>query len=206
MKETIKEQELETVFEKGIRLEKEFADYMNSHLGWKHFKIRKQMSSKSNMSGTNVDVIAERLNPSESDKFNLIALFYGLVCICTFIYGFTITETNFGISLFILLFSAVFAVFGFLFRQTAMERMKEHAWVECKNLKDKVSIKLIQIMIAERNAYNESKEKEYRIVETYFVSANGFVETALKYALDNKVRCFVKSDNSFKEKKYWDNE
>ena len=32
------------------------------------------------------------------------------------------------------------------------------------------------------------------------------LETVLKYALDNKVRCFVKSDNSFKEKKYWDNE
>ena len=59
-------------------------------------------------------------------------------------------------------------------------------------------------IIAEINAYNESKEKEYQIVETYFVSTNGFIENALKLAIDNHIICYTKENGIFKKIEYWD--
>lgn len=193
----------ETIFEKGIGLEKEFAEYLKSDLGWEKARIRSQMASKFNMRGTNVDVIAERINKIESDRFNLISLGYFLVFIVFFIYGLSITETDFVISLVILVFSIAFFSFGLIFRKTAINKIREHAWVECKNLKTKVNISQVQKTIDELKHYKETENREYKFVEVYFVSSNGFVENALKLAIDNKINCFIKEGNKFKKIDYW---
>ena len=86
MKETIKEQELETVFEKGIGLEKEFCEYLKTDLGWEKARVRSQMASKFNMRGTNVDVIAERLD-DRGRKLDIISKLYGIICFLFIIYG-----------------------------------------------------------------------------------------------------------------------
>ena len=58
--------------------------------------------------------------------------------------------------------------------------------------------------IEEKADYVRSGDREYKFEYHYFVSANGFVENALKYAVDNNVICYVKEGNTFKKVGYWD--
>lgn len=82
---------------------------------------------------------------------------------------------------------------------------REHAWVECKNQKDRVNYAQMQKMIAEYEAYKASTDREYRFVECYFVAANGFNENALKFAEEKPIRCYIVKNGIFVETDYWNN-
>ncbi len=204
MKKTIKGQELETVFEKGIGLENEFCEYLKTDLGWDKARVRSQMASKYNMRGTNVDVIGQRLNNKKKKWLMLVSFIYGTFFIFLLSYAYILIDIDkFKAFVFIILGFTI-AYFSYSFLQMAKTNITEYAWVECKNLKGKATIKQLQIMIAERDAYIQV-EKNIKIVETYFVSTNGFVETAYSYALDKKIKCFVKQNTGFRETEYWNN-
>ncbi len=70
--------------------------------------------------------------------------------------------------------------------------------MECKNLKGKVNINQIEKSIREFNDYTASGNKEYKFKYHYFVSANGYIENALKYAEDKGILCYQKEGDTFK--------
>jgi hypothetical protein len=206
MSEDIENEVVETVYSKGLNLEKEFSEFMKSDLGWHSFKIRKQMTSKWNKAGTNVDIFAERLN-EHGLHLKRTGKAYFMVSWVIMIIGVFIVGLRYDTQgIIVTIMGLLFLIGSYFFTEIGTSKEKEHAWVECKNLKQKATIKQMQIMLAERDAYIESQDKEYKIVETYFVSTNGFVETALKYGIDKNVKCYIRQDNTFKEKGYWDND
>ena len=203
MKETIKEKELETVFERGIGLENEFCEYLKTDLSWEKARTRSQMASKFNMRGTNVDVVAERLD-DRGRRLKLVSNFYFIICVITILIGLYLIISDNENGVFIMLFG-FFVFLAGLFSLNLSEKLnKENAWVECKNLKTKVNISQVQKTVDEYKHYNQSGNKEYKFVECYFVSTNGFIENALKLAIDNDIICYTKENEKFKKIDYWD--
>jgi hypothetical protein len=204
MKDNIENLELnENVFEKGIELEKEFCEYLKTDLGWEKARTRSQMASKFNMRGTNVDVIAERLD-DRGRRLKLVSNFYFIICFVTILIGiYLITNYNEN-GVFIMLFGFFVFLAGLFSLKLSEKLNKENAWVECKNLKTKANISQVQKTINEYKHYKESGNKEYKFKECYFVSSNGFVENALKLAVENGVKCYTKENEKFKKIDYWD--
>jgi hypothetical protein len=202
MKESIENLELsETIFEKGIGLEKEFCEYLKTDLGWEKARVRSQMASKFNMRGTNVDVIAERLD-DRGRKLKLISKFYFAICILSLLIGLYLINDDSGLTIF--LFGVFVFIVGFVSFNLGEKLNKENAWVECKNLKTKVNISQVQKTIDEYKHYKDSGNDEYKFVKCYFVSTNGFIENALKLAIDNDIICYKKENGIFKKIEYWD--
>lgn len=201
MKETI--ENTETSFEKGIGLEKEFCEYLKTDLGWEKARIRSQMASNINMRGINVDIVAERIN--EKDKRNYIILGSIYLCIGTFVFllGLDIVNENEVLGFSCLAGFFLMVLFAVLFYRMALDNIKEHAWVECKNRKTKSDIKQIKEVISCLKEYRATENRKYKFVEIYFVSASGFIDNAIELAERSEIRCFVKKDGTFKEVDKW---
>ncbi len=126
-----------------------------------------------------MDIVAERSNRRWL-KTQLAVRLSLLVVAC--LVGYAIYAKQPDIALFAFAFMVLCGVFmtlGSLF-------YREHAWVECKNQKDRVNYAQMQKMIAEYEAYKASTDREYRFVECYFVAANGFNENALNLPRRNQ--------------------
>jgi uncharacterized protein YxeA len=162
MKEIIKEQELETVFEKGIGLENEFCEYLKTDLSWEKARVRSQMASKFNMRGTNVDVIAERID-IRGNKLKKIGILYAIFFILLIVIA--LFEEDSELQLLLLCFGLIFEVGGAFAFIYSVNLNKENAWVECKNLKTKVNISQVQKTVDEYKHYKESGNNEYKFVE-----------------------------------------
>lgn len=198
MKETI--ENTQKSFDKGLELEKEFCEYLKTDLGWEKARIRSQMASKYNMRGTNVDVIAERID-ERGNKLKKLGAFY-IVFFLILVFVAIMTDDN-ETQNWLLIMAVIFELVGAFAFYYSVSLNKENAWVECKNLKTKVSISQVQKAIDEFNHYKQSNNKEYKFTEMHFVSSIGFIENALKLAEDNNVICFTKENGVFKKIDYW---
>jgi hypothetical protein len=179
---------------KGLSFEKEFSEFMISELGWEKAKIRTQQASKSNMRGINVDVRGERVD-FKGKKLRKIGRFY--LSIFLFLLGLSYIETDPDTAGTYLDISLIFIFVGSIVYFIGISKLKENAWVECKNLKGKATYVQVQKMINELNEYKESGNDRYKFVSAYFVSSNGFIDNALQLASDNKIICYEKKDGVF---------
>jgi hypothetical protein len=206
MSEETENEIVETAYSKGVRLESEFSEFLKSDLGWEKTRNRKQMRSKWNMAGTNVDIIAERIN-EKGERFRKSALLLIALAVPILLIGFYLVfdedYQNDGIGNMLLTMGFIWEIGAALFAYLSHKLNKENAWIECKNIKTKSTIKQMQILVAERNAFVSSKDDSYKIVETYFVAENGFTETALQYAESHDVLCYEKANGKFVKAKYW---
>jgi hypothetical protein len=192
----------ETTFEKGIGLEKEFATFLKTDLGWEKTRTRSQMASVFNARGTNVDIIAERIDKRGKILANLGKL-YIVVCALFIIIGIYIATDDSEVGLALIVFGIFLEICGFVALHYSNKLNVENAWVECKNTKVKTTISQVQKTIDEVAHYNATSNKEYKFEQIYFVSANGFIENALKKAIDNKIICYTKDNGIFKKVDYW---
>lgn len=185
-----------TSYNKGLALETRFCSILKNELGCKNVRIRAQMKSRMNSRGSNVDIIGERQD-IRGKRLQIVGIIYLLICALVFcIGGLTNDETALWGGL-------IFELGGAISIILSKRYTTEHIWVECKNQKAKVSYSQMQKTIHEYDEYKASKNKEFKFVEQYFVSASGFVENALKLAEERGVRCFVVTDLGMKEVSYW---
>lgn len=194
----------EVAYEKGLDFEKQFAKFMKRELGWKKVRVGAHMQGKHNAKGTTIDVFAERLDYI-GVKFNKIANRLLISAICFAIFSFIWHIEKWGEHGYWMLFCSLVSLAIVSFSKVISSHFnKQNAWVECKNLKSKVNFNHIHKMLREYNDYRASKNDDHKFTHLYFASANGYVENALKTAVDNKVICYVKKGDTFVEAKYWD--
>lgn len=191
-------------YEKGREFEKKFANFLKEELGWDKVRVGAHMSGKSNAKGTSIDVLGERLD-SVGMKYRAISnrwIWASAVLGFGALIWFVQDWANDGFWFLILcLLSGMGAT---TFRLLSDINNKQNAWVECKNLKTKVNINHMSKMLREYNDFKASRNDDHRFTHLYFASANGYVENALKMALDNNVICYTKKGRSFVEEKFWD--
>lgn len=201
--------EEESTYDKGRKLEIEFSVFMKHELGWKKTRVGAHMAGKLNRKGAAIDVIGER--PDERGrKLHNLALLYLILGSMLLIFGamdifleLHLLGDYYLSEIFIML--ALVFVGGSLFTIfVSLKYNKENAWVECKNLKGKVNINQIDKSIREYKDYIASGDSEYKFEFHYFVSSNGYVENALKYAIEHGLVCYEKSGDTFKKVGYWD--
>lgn len=191
-------------YEKGLKFEKQFAQFMKKELGWEKVRVSAHMPGKYNAKGTSIDIFGERLSyvgikyKKLSDKTLIGA--GAMFIMCLFCYFNDLV----GASKFFCILFALSAVTSIIFDVINNLNNKQNSWVECKNLKSKADITHIAKMIREFEDYKASKNTDHKFTHLYFASANGYVENALKMAEDNGIICYAKKDNSFEEVKYWD--
>jgi len=190
--------ETENSHKKGADFEMLFAEFMKSDLKWDGYVIRSQQKGKSNSRGANVDVIGKRKDDRGRKLYNLgfISAIIGAALVI-----FSLIDDTDEIFLW---GGMIFLGLGILYIAFSGDLHQEHAWVECKNLKGKATIEQMRKCIEEHKDYVATSDKEYKFVRKYFVSASGFVENALKLAMDNNVTCYEYNKNEkFEEVKYW---
>lgn len=201
----IDEQEEGVSYEKGRELEEQFATFMKNELRWDKVRVGAHMTGRNNAKGTSIDILAERLDAKglrykkRGDKGVIISAILAVFSLVWYL-----KEWD-GNGIWFLIFSMTVFASVCIFRILSDMHNKQHAWVECKNLKGKANINHLSKMIREHEDYKLSKNEEHRFTHLYFVSANGYVENTLKMAMDNKIICYVKRGNTFQEVNYWDN-
>lgn len=191
-------------YEKGREFEKKFAQFMKDELGWDKVRVGAHMPGRDNAKGTSIDVCGERLDElGMKYRQRSTPWAWGSIVLAVFsvIWWWNDLGEN-GIGFFI--FSGTSFLASRIFIYLAELNHKKHAWVECKNLKGRVNINHISKMIRELKDFKASKNDEYKFNDLYFASSNGYVENALKMAMDNGIVCYTKKGRTFVEEKYWD--
>ena len=195
----------ETTKEKGDKLEKEFAEFMKNELQYEKYRIQKRVKGSINSKGTDVDIIAEKTNDAGRRLKNNSLIFY-IISAFIFFIGFVILATDGNVGLAIMFIS--FGLGGIGITLVLILESKKlnvsHGWVECKNLKSKVDLPKIDKMLREYKDCVETKEMDARNCTLYFVSASGFMENALKFAIQNRIICYEKNESGeFVQSQYW---
>lgn len=191
-------------YEKGREFEEQFASFMRNELRWDKVRVGAHMTGRNNAKGTSIDVFAERLDErgmkyrKYADNWMLASGGFGVFSLVWFLEQWS----HHGIWFF--RSSMVVLLVGLMFRYFSEGNNKQNAWVECKNLKGRSNINHIKKMLSEYQDYKASKNDNHKFTHLYFVSANGYVENALKMAMDNNIICYTKKGNSFIETRYWD--
>ena len=194
----------ESTYEKGNKLEKDFALFLKRELNWSKVRVGAHLPGKMNRKGASIDVIGERLD-SRGEKFemgSIISVVISLVCL---VYGiiWAIYDIDNG-GILLIIYSLITAGASMIFLVQSGKYNKENAWAECKNLKSKANINQIDKSLREKKDYEASGDKEYKFEYHYFVSASGYIENALKYAIENNIICYEKSGDTFKKSGYWE--
>ncbi|MFY9308180.1 MAG: hypothetical protein WAQ28_03925 [Bacteroidia bacterium] len=193
----------QTTYDKGRELEIQFSVFMKHELKWEKVRVGAHMAGKANVKGAAIDVIGERLD-ERGRKFKTFAILWLYFAFCCIVASTFMIITELGTGEVFLFFAILLAIGGAVFMYQSGVHNKENAWVECKNLKGKVNINQIDKSVRELNDYKESRNNEYRFEYHYFVSASGYMENALKYAVDKGILCYQKEGNTFKRVGYWD--
>jgi|CXWL01.1.fsa_nt_gi hypothetical protein len=194
--------ETDNAFYRGAKFEEMFAEFMKRDLRWSGYVIRSQQKARLNNRGSNVDIIANRPD-SRIERFNsaaLIVLMLGIVAFGLNLLEIQIpnvsTDTIGSLGFIFLIGGSGYILLGKLFS-------KEYAWVECKNTKGKTTYEQVSKCVHEFEDYQSLENKEYRFVAKYFASAAGFVENALKLALDKGFECYTYKDGKYEKVNYW---
>lgn len=197
--------EPETSYSKGEKFEKLFAEFMKSDLKWDKYIIRSQQKGKANSKGSQVDIIAEKKDDRGRVLHNMalaaLLIFIGSFIVLLYFYYNNIIGSDDFISW--TSGCIVIGVGSIAYSYLSSKFHKENAWVECKNRKTKTVYEDVVKSIAEYKDYKASGDKEYKYVYHYFVSANGFVENALKLAMDNNIICYEYKNEKFEKVTYW---
>lgn len=200
----VDEIEEESSHQKGAKFEKEFAKYMKTNLGYDNAVTKRKVRSAANTANTEVDVIGFKNDPrgKELRMISYICISFALV-VFIFKMFYTYDENNTldsSSNAIILGLVTLFSLGGYFAYHKSKSLERENGWVECKDRKNKSTYDYVQKMFDEFSNYEKSNDTTYKFTELYFVSANGFVDSALQFAKRNNIRCFVKnSDGAFEE-------
>jgi hypothetical protein len=195
----------ETAVDKGRALENEFAKFMREELNWQKVRVGAHLSGGFNRKGAAIDVLAEKLD-DRGVRLKKLGTIYLIFCGVLFLYGILYginVDWNDGIGEICIYIALPLEVGGLFALILSNKYNKENALVECKNLKSKAHKDHILKSINELDDYKRSGDKEYKFKAHYFVSANGYVENALKIATDNGLICYQKNNGKFERVTYF---
>ncbi len=185
---------------KGNQLEKEFAEFMKSTLNWGKVRVGAHLVGKNNTHGAKVDIVAQ-FDDSMGNVYKKCSRF--LIGFALFFMLLTFVDDRF---IYTGLFSGILSVvFAYFIRKKGIKLYRKNALVECKNLKGKANINHISKSIREMEDYKKSGDTSYNFEYHYFVSSNGYIDNAIKYALEHGIICYEKKNDVFVKSSFYNN-
>jgi hypothetical protein len=194
LKLTTMEQNLS--YYKGIAFEQKFSIYMISELKYDSIKRRKSMTGNENVKGSQADIIGVKYDPRGKvyKKFAVIIGIIG-VLIAILVIAQKLPDEC--------LFFYILAVIGTVIYGLLGKKFDDkYTWVECKNRTKIIDLRMVRDFYNEVQDYNSSKDKKYAISKLIFVSASGFVDNALQFAVQKDIECYKLEGNKFKKIEY----
>lgn len=188
---------------KGIGLEREFAKYMESKLGYTNTKLRQPIKGKIAERNYEVDIYAEQY----SEKWNYVFKL-GILIIILSILALTVPELksvnefmenmvkNFSPGLAgygAVVVGVAAAVIGYIARKKEIK----YAWVECKDLSSNVKRAHIQKLIASVEDVRKYEDVKWKPDEVIVVSGKDFDADALNFADEHEFLCYKRTAHGF---------
>lgn len=199
----LNDEDEQTSYDKGRELEDEFSIFMKRELKWDKVRVGAHLPQKMNKKGAAIDIISERLD-ERGKNFHKAAMWWVIGALACILMSLIMIATELGTGEIFLAAGIAVGVGGFFFMYQSNKHNKENGWVECKNLKGKSTLPQIDKSLREYREYKNSGDKEYKFEYHYFVSKSGYVENALRYAIEHNIICYEKSGDTFKKVGYWD--
>lgn len=190
-------------YEKGREFEEQFAKFMKNKLDWNEVRVGAHMTGKDNAKGTTIDILGRRLDLLGIKYNNIANKWIGAASVLIILSAIWWWKHWGQHGHWFLILSLLTLLGGIIFKILSTSNNQQNAWVECKNLKGRVNINHISKMLREFNDYKASRNENHRFTHLYFASANGYVENALKMALDNKIICYTKKGKHFEQVNYF---
>jgi len=187
---------------KGKKLEREFAEWMKSDLGYSKTYLRVPVKGKVSERSYEVDIHAVKhsklMNAFWSVGIALLLLaVYAHYAEDTQIENLaarivrTIVPDQAGNALWIL------GIFGLILGLLGRSKTKVHAWVECKNQKSNVKRHQIQKLISSVKDVRDLEEPKWQPKRVLFVSGTDFDADALNFAREYGVTCYRRKPEGF---------
>lgn len=181
---------------KGKAFEQKFSIYMMTELKYDSIKRRKSMTGSESIKGSEADIIGviydirgKRLKTAGLMLIGLAILL--AICILAKL-------IHYDFAYFFLLF----AVGGIIYVELSKKLNDKYTWVECKNRKNATDLRTVRDFYNVVQDYNNSKDKKISISKMIFVSASGFVDNALQFAVSKNIDCYKLNDKSFEKIEY----
>jgi hypothetical protein len=187
---------------KGKSLEREFADWMKSNLGYSKTELRVPITGKVSERSYEVDIHAIRY----SRIMNTIRVI-GVIVLVVAIYAHVaedkqitnvaarivqvVSPQQTGNALYILGGAGVIGGFW------GKSKTKVHAWVECKNQKCNVKRHQIQKLMSSIEDVRALDEPKWCPKHVFLVPATDFDPDALNFARGYDVTCYRKTSDGF---------
>ena len=187
---------------KGKKLEREFAEWMKSDLGYSKTYFRVPVKGKVSERSYEVDIHAVK----HSKLMNAFSIAGIGVCLLALYASYAddarikdvaariiriLNPDQAGDALVIL------CVVGLLLGLYGRSKTKVHAWVECKNQKSNVKRHQIQKLISSVEDVRALEEPKWQPKRVLFVSGTDFDADALNFAREYAVTCYRRKPEGF---------
>lgn len=189
---------------KGMSLEREFAEWMKSDLGYTKTRLRVPVKGKIADRAYEVDIHAERYNHmwEVARRLGIAGLILSLLIIFlplqmrevhqlleNLVRSF-VPQLS-GSALLIL--SVVSIVLGIRGKERAMT----HAWVECKDTRTNVKRAQVQKLAASVKDVEDNRDAKWKPDIVILVSGSDFDADALNFAREHDFVCYRRSEKGF---------
>jgi hypothetical protein len=187
----------------GKSLEREFAEWMKSELGYTTTKMRQPIKGRVAERGYEIDIKAERYSRVWDIAWRL-GIFLVILSIATYLLPNEMQSvrqtmekvvTNFDPAL---AGSAVFiiGIIAFIVAYLGKRKATTRAWVECKDTKSKVKRAQVQKLISSVQDVKENEAGAWKPDVVIMVSRCGFDADALNFA-NKEILCYEATEDGF---------
>jgi len=191
---------------RGISMEKQFAEWMKSDLGYNSTRRRVPVTGKISERFYDVDIYAEKFSRAW-ELARRLGLFLFVLSIITYVLPTEMEPVRNLMVAVVASFdptwasSAVFVigVAAVVIAYLGKRRATRFAWVECKDTKSNVKRAQIQKLISSVQDVRDSEDAKWKPDVVIMVAGSDFDADALNFARETDIVCYRRSGDFFEE-------
>lgn len=189
---------------RGISLEREFAEWMKSELGYTTTKMRQPIKGRVAERGYEIDIKAKKYSRVWDMAWRL-GIILLILSIVTYLLPNEMQSVRQAMEKVVTNFdpalagSAVFVIgiIAFVVAYLGKRKATTRAWVECKDTKSKVKRAQVQKLISSVQDVRENESGTWKPGIMMMVSRMGFDADALNFADEKKILCYEATADGF---------
>jgi len=184
------ETETKSAFQIGKEFEMKCADIVRRDWGYKVVN-RSQQASRSNMRGTNVDLIGKKMNQRANFIFvyGIILTFFSAPFLILWLISYLDNWESVNPDFFLFIFFGLAAI-GISIMFIGGSNMYDYLWIECKGEKKKTDYNQVNKFVSEKIASKMNKRK-FKANRFVLISKTGFIDNAYDLAIRNGIECYI---------------
>lgn len=189
---------------RGISLERAFAEWMKSELGYTRTKLRQPVKGRIADRNYEVDIFAQKYNRLW-DFLRIMGIIFMVLAVFAIFWPREMRDVQQWMEGVVASFVPelapygllIFGVGGFLLGYMGKQRSITYAWVECKDQRVNVKRAQIQKLAAAVQDVRENRQAKWTPDVVMIVSGTDFDADAYNFAGEHKFICYRRSGTGF---------